>query len=317
MNNVKIGGEGLNLNTVKIVNNVKIEATMKRVWSFPSLGTIAAPRGRDKVTKLGKAARSLRAALNRIKRHTMWCATRATNETAEGLPVVWTMDLGDLVAEISKRLKDSAGNNSKLGAVYTWSLPAVLTCPGATDICLSVCYARMLMRLRENVRAAWFRCLALTRHPMFAEALRIALSILPAGQIRIHVSGDFYSARYFLAWSRAVELNPHLAPFAFTRSWRVPSVMAAIDMVRPRWLLASIDSAADTAPSWMRTATIAESTTEHAVKAKKIKPPKDSCPAQLPTAIPVHCDSCGKCAALNPRAGFIPITPSNVIFLLH
>ena len=52
--------------------------------------------------------------------------------------------------------------NMKIGAVPTFSLPARLTCPGASPWCLSHCYALRVERLRPSCRMAYARNLLLT-----------------------------------------------------------------------------------------------------------------------------------------------------------
>ena len=119
--------------------------------------------------------------------------------------------------------------NGKLGeGIHAWSLPAVETCPGRSDLCSRVCYARsgrfhtraMQTRLSEN--------LALSQADDFvtritAEILRRGVNIL-----RIHVSGDFYDARYVNKWAAIARRCPRTTFYGYTRSWRVPSIVPAL-----------------------------------------------------------------------------------------
>jgi len=52
--------------------------------------------------------------------------------------------------------------NTKIGAVPTFSLPARLTCPGASPWCLNHCYALRVERLWPSCRVAYARNLLLT-----------------------------------------------------------------------------------------------------------------------------------------------------------
>jgi len=41
--------------------------------------------------------------------------------------------------------------NKMTGTIPTFSLPTVITCPGATDFCKKVCYARVSERIYQHV----------------------------------------------------------------------------------------------------------------------------------------------------------------------
>ena len=46
--------------------------------------------------------------------------------------------------------------------------------------------------------------------------------------VRIHASGDFYSAAYTRTWAEVARACPGTAFFAYTRSWRRPEVLAEL-----------------------------------------------------------------------------------------
>lgn len=123
-------------------------------------------------------------------------------------------------------------NNDKLGRVLTFSLPAGKTCPGKSQICFTKCYARR--------RASRFSCpgtinkyasnLERTRRSDFARsAIRILQRQKPGALVRVHVSGDFYSARYTAKWTRIMRECPHLTFWLYTRSWRIPTISTALE----------------------------------------------------------------------------------------
>jgi hypothetical protein len=115
--------------------------------------------------------------------------------------------------------------NGKLGeGIHAWSLPAVETCPGRSRLCQSVCYAlagryrtRMVQdRLQENLGAA----LADDFVPrVVSEVRRRGVHTL-----RVHVSGDFFSADYARKWVAVARRCPRTRFYAYTRSWRVEDV---------------------------------------------------------------------------------------------
>jgi hypothetical protein len=86
--------------------------------------------------------------------------------------------------------------NTKVGDVFTFSLPSKTTCPGASPWCLSHCYAHRYEVRRPGCRKAYQANLNLASAPqVFARRMiGILPRILPC--FRIHVSGDFNSAQY-------------------------------------------------------------------------------------------------------------------------
>lgn len=119
--------------------------------------------------------------------------------------------------------------NGKLGeGVHAWSIPAVETCPGRSGLCSRVCYARsgrfrtrtMQSRLAENLAAARADDFAAR---VVAEVRRRGVHVL-----RIHVSGDFYDAEYAQKWATIARRCPGTTFYAYTRSWRVPTIAPAL-----------------------------------------------------------------------------------------
>jgi len=115
--------------------------------------------------------------------------------------------------------------NTKLGsAIYVWSLPALLTCPGHTALCAHLCYAlkgrfamaKYLWRVLQN----WL----IAALPWFASRMVAKIAAANANVVRIHVSGDFFSAAYVRQWQRIAEALPTVRFYAYTRSWRVPEI---------------------------------------------------------------------------------------------
>lgn len=116
--------------------------------------------------------------------------------------------------------------NSKLGSdVYTYSKPAgrEWSCPGSTDYCEKICYAK---RMGENEVLGWLYERNATRGD--------ALPDLPADArlVRGHVSGDFDTVGYVESWITLVRLRPEVQFWFYTRSWRVPEVLPALEVLR-------------------------------------------------------------------------------------
>jgi hypothetical protein len=117
--------------------------------------------------------------------------------------------------------------NTKLGeGIYTFSLPAIATCPGASPTCRKECYA---LRGRFIFRRRAYRLnLAASREEGFATRMVGEIRRRWAGCVRIHVAGDFYAAAYVRKWVAIARACPGTRFFAYTRSWRRAGVAAAL-----------------------------------------------------------------------------------------
>jgi hypothetical protein len=130
--------------------------------------------------------------------------------------------------------------NAKLAEnVLTFSLPAGWTCPSAkgckaqTDRntaritdgkrCKFRCFSASQEALYPNARETRWWNYELLRACKSAEAMKsLILRSLPPNAIyvRIHVSGDFFSQRYFDAWILVSFSRPHTIFYAYTKSIR-------------------------------------------------------------------------------------------------
>lgn len=124
-------------------------------------------------------------------------------------------------------------NNKK---VYSFDLPAGHACPFAKD-CRS-CVVDGKIQDGPNIK---FRCFSATQEVLFSNVYRarkhnfdrlrglclndtiIKLEQnIPAdmGICRLHVSGDFFSSNYMLAWSKIATKYKHILFYAYTKSLR-------------------------------------------------------------------------------------------------
>lgn len=122
--------------------------------------------------------------------------------------------------------------NAKLGNdVWTFSLPAVVSCPGSTRACRDRCYARKGYFAFRSVRKTLSANLRLARTAPARLAVVVAAQLArPGGPrlVRVHVSGDLFGAKYTWAWTRVVAEHPDVRFYLYTRSWRVPRVAAVL-----------------------------------------------------------------------------------------
>lgn len=116
--------------------------------------------------------------------------------------------------------------NSKLGlAIWTFSLPAGTTCPGASPICERLCYAKKGRFSFRGVKAFYRRNLSISRGPNFVAKTIREIREKGVQNVRVHTSGDFYSAAYTARWRKIVRACPKTTFFAYTRSWRIPDIL--------------------------------------------------------------------------------------------
>jgi hypothetical protein len=120
--------------------------------------------------------------------------------------------------------------NDHLGPdIYTFSIPAFSTCPGATFACLLVCYAlKFLFYVGQNLAKHmrnWERSLEVET---FIADMILEIRFKRVKQLRIHVAGDFYSAAYILAWVAIARACPRVEFLFYSRSWRREELRPAL-----------------------------------------------------------------------------------------
>lgn len=126
------------------------------------------------------------------------------------------------------KMKRSSQNGIHL---YNWGLPAfksqygTITCPNATN-CVSGCYARSGAYLWSNVAQAYENRLSLSRGKGFEQVMLYHIDKLLSKHktglimIRVHDSGDFYSAAYQSAWYEIAKMyqnEPRIQFYAYTK----------------------------------------------------------------------------------------------------
>jgi len=138
------------------------------------------------------------------------------------------------------KLSFSRGNAKLSKDIYTFSLPAGHTCPGA-HLCAS--YADRVSGKITDGQHTEFRCFAASQESMHpsvrksrwtnyemlkavktADAMaELILSSLDtsAKYVRIHVSGDFFNSHYFRAWAYVATQRPLTIFYAYTKSIKI------------------------------------------------------------------------------------------------
>lgn len=119
--------------------------------------------------------------------------------------------------------------NTKLGpGIWTWSIPAAKTCPGASPVCLSCCYGFRGRYRMANTRDAHNRNYLLSLRDDFASRMSREIFDNAVAVLRIHAVGDFYSPEYVEKWRRIVSRNRRTTFYCYTRSWAMPEIKAPL-----------------------------------------------------------------------------------------
>lgn len=135
------------------------------------------------------------------------------------------------------KLKFGNGNSKLSPSIATFSLPAGHTCPFAKE-CLSK--ANILTGKIVDGKHCQFRCFAASQECLYASVraqrwynfnlLRTAKTVekmgsliqssIPRGfeKVRIHVSGDYFSEAYFVAWLNVALNNPGTLFYGYTKA---------------------------------------------------------------------------------------------------
>lgn len=202
--------------------------------------------------------------------------------------------------------------NTKLGRnIWTWSIPAATTCPGATATCLSSCYALSGFFCMPNVANALQQNQAATEADDFEERINAELRKERVAVCRIHVAGDFYSRDYIRKWRRIVAANRSTRFFAYTRSWRAIELLEVLKplVAAPNMrLFLSCDQNTGKPPR-VRGAAVAYMMTDDEdrpdypvdllfrVKTKTVLKRDGAlvCPAEQGTPAKITCSACGLC----------------------
>ena len=114
------------------------------------------------------------------------------------------------------------------------------SCPGATEVCESVCYAGKLERMYKGVRinathnfdtinSATGRQLVKLLDDMITEFERECEKKNAEKLFRIHHDGDFFNLRYANAWVAVMLNHPDVTFWAYTRSFHLVKSFAGID----------------------------------------------------------------------------------------
>ena len=144
--------------------------------------------------------------------------------------------------------------NDKLGRrIWHFSLPPAVTCTTATNLCLTHCYAlNYSLRWPENTLRLYARSYRFALQPDFTRLMIRHIRRKRIRLLRIHVSGEFFSAKYIRKWITIATRCPGTRFFCYTRAWRSARMRCALQELASSpnmfmWL--SLDRNAHEAPT--------------------------------------------------------------------
>lgn len=124
-----------------------------------------------------------------------------------------------------------AGNEKLSRRILTFGLPAVMTCPGRSELCggaEALCYATHNRYKNSFVAKPRLENYVLACRDDFAELVLAELPHHRQRVVRPHDSGDLFSEAYAQQWLRVMKASPNLRFFIFSRSWRVREINAVL-----------------------------------------------------------------------------------------
>ena len=153
----------------------------------------------------------------------------------------------------SQRKSLLSRGNDKLGAsISSFSLPhgTDKDCPGRTAACTKLCY---VTRYTNRFRISYDANRTSSELPDFVSKMSREARL--ARVVRVHVSGDFYSADYVRKWIQIARQTHGTLFYAYTRSWRggdVKMLEALIELSRLPNFVLNISTDRDTGiPAWL------------------------------------------------------------------
>jgi hypothetical protein len=136
-----------------------------------------------------------------------------------------------LKRSFDRKVANKVSPNGKTATIAnTFGLPAgkAYSCPGATSVCESVCYAGKLEKIYKGVRDNLLHNWNLVKdadhdtieallEEMIAEFIKDCNKKDAPKLFRIHWDGDFFNDTYTFAWKHVILNNPDIQFWVYTR----------------------------------------------------------------------------------------------------
>ena len=119
---------------------------------------------------------------------------------------------------MTMHVKISKGN-SKMGAIRSVSLPAIVTCRQCG--CHKKCYAKKIEQFRKTVAAAYKNNLQVLREMPDVYWQDVEAAVKKSNYFRFHVSGDIPNSDYFKQMVLLAHRNTHCEILCFTKKFEI------------------------------------------------------------------------------------------------
>ena len=141
------------------------------------------------------------------------------------------MNTPQLKRSHDRKVTNLVTKNGKQSAIAnTFGLPAgkEFSCPGATSVCESVCYAGKLEKVYKGVRAVLLHNWDLLSNADFDTQVQLIDEMIVDFKkdcdkrsaeklFRIHWDGDFFNDQYTIAWKTVIERHADVQFWVYTR----------------------------------------------------------------------------------------------------
>ena len=118
-------------------------------------------------------------------------------------------------------MKPYVSRGNTMMKIPTFSLPAVVTCPGSTQHCIKYCYAKKAEKQYPSVIKSRTRNLKETQKDSFVKHIDDIIKRRKLKYFRIHESGDFYNQGYLDKWILIALRNPNVKFLAYTQMYNL------------------------------------------------------------------------------------------------
>jgi hypothetical protein len=118
-------------------------------------------------------------------------------------------------------------NGKQASIANTFGLPAgkAYSCPGATSVCETVCYAGKLEKVFPTVKKNLLHNWELLKNDFRNDCVKRNAKML----FRIHWDGDFFNDTYAFAWKHVILNNPDIQFWVYTRVKSAAVMLKDID----------------------------------------------------------------------------------------
>jgi hypothetical protein len=136
---------------------------------------------------------------------------------------------------------NAGGNQASMANTFGLPSGKAFSCPGATSVCETICYAGKLEKVFKGVKTVllsnWEQLQACSNA---LEMVYLLSEMIESFEkecekrgaeklFRIHWDGDFFSEEYTLAWKKVIRMFPKVQFWAYTRSDFAVPILIGMD----------------------------------------------------------------------------------------